>query len=290
MSLNLGIIASSRQQAAPLLLDQYPGAAAAYSLRKLRTAYTGAAIRVRRASDNSQIDIGFNGSGALDTTLITTFCGVSEGFITKWYDQSGNSRDGLQLTNSLQPRIYFGTTININGVPAVDVSVGYLTTAQNGFTTLQTHSEFISLKGFTNATAYAGILSFAPSTGSDFNQSTAYNINQGNTNNVENLTAQSISYSIVGSGATNIYRLITSIINNQNGTLRQNNILIGNATGTFSTSNTGPLVIGTRFLSGAPSNSYIFPGYIQEIISYNTDQSSNRTGIETNINSYYTIY
>jgi len=42
MSLNLGIIASSRTASAtPLLLDVYPTAAAAYSLRKLRTLYTG---------------------------------------------------------------------------------------------------------------------------------------------------------------------------------------------------------------------------------------------------------
>ena len=33
-----------------LLLDTYPNAAVAYSLRKLRTAYSGSAIRVRRSS------------------------------------------------------------------------------------------------------------------------------------------------------------------------------------------------------------------------------------------------
>ena len=32
---------------ASLLLDSYPNAAVAYSLRKLRSAYTGSAIRVR---------------------------------------------------------------------------------------------------------------------------------------------------------------------------------------------------------------------------------------------------
>jgi hypothetical protein len=36
------------------LLDTYSGAAAAYSLRLLRSAYTGDAIRVRRASDNTE--------------------------------------------------------------------------------------------------------------------------------------------------------------------------------------------------------------------------------------------
>ena len=31
-------------------------------------------------------------------------------------------------------------------------------------------------------------------------------------------------------------------------------------------------------------------GLIQEYIVYTSDQSSNRTGIETNINDYYSIY
>ena len=31
-------------------------------------------------------------------------------------------------------------------------------------------------------------------------------------------------------------------------------------------------------------------GNMQEFILYNTDQSSNRTGIETNINDFYNIY
>jgi len=33
-----------------------------------------------------------------------------------------------------------------------------------------------------------------------------------------------------------------------------------------------------------------FTGKIQELITYKSDQSSNRTGIEGNINDYYTIY
>ena len=35
------------------LLDSYPNATAAYSLRKLRRAYTGDSIEVRRSSDNT---------------------------------------------------------------------------------------------------------------------------------------------------------------------------------------------------------------------------------------------
>jgi len=47
-------------KAQPLLLDIFPNAAVAYSLRKLRTAYSGSAIRVRRSVDNAEQDFGFN--------------------------------------------------------------------------------------------------------------------------------------------------------------------------------------------------------------------------------------
>lgn len=44
----------------PFVLDQISTpSAAAYSLRKLRGAYTGNAVRVRRTSDNTELDVGF---------------------------------------------------------------------------------------------------------------------------------------------------------------------------------------------------------------------------------------
>jgi hypothetical protein len=55
------------------VLDDYTGAAAAYSLRKVRSAYTGSAVRVRRSSDDGLQDIGFDANGDLDTTALTTF-------------------------------------------------------------------------------------------------------------------------------------------------------------------------------------------------------------------------
>jgi hypothetical protein len=59
-----------------LLLDRYVGAAAAYSLRQLSTTYEGPAIRVRRAIDNSEQNIGFTSTN-LDTSALLTFSGVS---------------------------------------------------------------------------------------------------------------------------------------------------------------------------------------------------------------------
>jgi len=55
------------------LLDLFPNAAAAYSLRKLRAAYSGSAVRVRRSSDNTEQDIGFTTQGELDTASLLSF-------------------------------------------------------------------------------------------------------------------------------------------------------------------------------------------------------------------------
>ncbi|HDZ0636275.1 TPA: hypothetical protein RRT33_005181, partial [Klebsiella pneumoniae] len=62
----------------------------ALSLRQLSASYTGPAIRVRRSSDNTEINIGFTAEGDLDTTALLNFCGSGNGFISVWYDQSGN--------------------------------------------------------------------------------------------------------------------------------------------------------------------------------------------------------
>ena len=43
----------------PFLLDTYGGASVAYSLRRLTGTYTSNAIRVRRASDNAEQNMGF---------------------------------------------------------------------------------------------------------------------------------------------------------------------------------------------------------------------------------------
>lgn len=67
-----------------LLLDTYPNAAVAYSLRKLRTSYTGSAIRVRRSWDNAEQDFGFDNSGDLDVNSIENFVGYN---LFAWSEQ-----------------------------------------------------------------------------------------------------------------------------------------------------------------------------------------------------------
>ena len=110
---------------ASLLLDQYgANITAAYSVRKLRTAYTGPAMRIRRFSDNAEQDINFDSNGDLDTAAITSFVGANSASVVTWYEQSGQVSDWnlVQATTSRQPRITdsSGNIFTVNGKPAID--------------------------------------------------------------------------------------------------------------------------------------------------------------------------
>jgi hypothetical protein len=83
-----------------------------FSYRKLRTAYTGSCIRIRRSTDNTEKNIGFS-DGYLDIADLVSFCGAGEGYLVRFYDQSTVGND-LQQTNVLQqPLIYSSGVIGI---------------------------------------------------------------------------------------------------------------------------------------------------------------------------------
>lgn len=88
-------------------LDSLTAASGAYSFRKIRTAYAGSAVRLRRASDGTQTDIGFTGTGDFNTAAATTFCAATSCFIAKWYDQSGFVQDLVQAVGGNQPAFVF---------------------------------------------------------------------------------------------------------------------------------------------------------------------------------------
>jgi len=89
----------------PLLLDIVSDSVLAYGLKKFRTAYTGNCIQVRRSSDNSLLDIGFDSNGNLDTTALSSFVGEGSGFVRTIYDQSGNGTNAVQTAANNQALI-----------------------------------------------------------------------------------------------------------------------------------------------------------------------------------------
>lgn len=77
-----GIKSSSNEKvAASYPLDNYSSDLGfAYSLRKLRSAYNGFCIRVKRSSDSTTLDVGFE-NNVLNTTAITNFVGGGTGYV-----------------------------------------------------------------------------------------------------------------------------------------------------------------------------------------------------------------
>jgi hypothetical protein len=271
-----GIIASSIGQGVVPLLDLYPGAAAAYSVRKLRTAYTGSAIRVRRSSDNAEQNIGFV-SGNLDTTALTSFCSGTNGFVTTWYDQSGTGNNATQTTAANQPQIVSsGSVININSKPSL------LTDGTNdafeitSISTLSTNYTLFNVgKRSASGVKYFGMAGntspgqahlfwtdnnfyFQKSNGFLASTSTSATANQQIMSGVELRTTANNTQYVNGSVIASTYNAFP---------------FISNFNRLFQ-------LEGTNFTSGNT----------QEIILWLSDQTSNLSGINTNMNSYYAIY
>lgn len=97
------------------ILDGISNVAAAYSLRQLRTAYSGSAVRVRRSSDSTEQDIGFV-AGEFDSSAFSSFIGGGAGYVKTWYDQGGNAIDATQTTTANQPEIALSV---VNGKPVL---------------------------------------------------------------------------------------------------------------------------------------------------------------------------
>lgn len=248
------------------LLDAFPNAAAAYSLRKLRNAYTSSAIRVRNSS-NSEADIGFAGTG-LDTVSLLSHCGSGDGFVTTWYDQSGNARNATQTTAANQPQIVSsGNIININSKPSLKFDG-----SNDGFSvTLSGTSANLSVnkvEKWNSLTSGQLSTTFDPGLG-------PYLQWIQNTNNWANYY-----FSINPTLATTNQTLFAFY--DGNGFYENNTLKVSKGTNSY------PF---TEFTIGCYSGNTLNANVnIQEMIIWTTQQVSNRTGISTNINSYYGIY
>jgi len=254
------------------LLDTYSGAAAAYSLRKLRSDYSGNAVKVRRASDNVEADIGFNVFKELDTVALVAHCGSSDGFVSVWYDQS-SSNNATQTTAANQPKIYDGTTgvVTENGKPAVEFNGDKL--GEFSLALSQPYS-------FNYVGRYAGNTSsaFAPFFGSRSTTFVSFMVR--NNNWMQQSPTLATNSTTVDTNQHNWFLLYDGASS-----------FVGVDGGTAATSNPGAsaienFAIGARGTDSATTELR----YFQELILWGSDQSSNRANIEDNINTFYNIY
>ena len=92
---------------------------AAYSVRKMRTDYSGACIEAYRVSDGATQDIGFDGDGLINTADIISFASGSQVLVRTWYNQGTSGPDAVSLIGEY-PEIYDGTSIRMmNGRPCL---------------------------------------------------------------------------------------------------------------------------------------------------------------------------
>lgn len=73
-----------------LLLSSTSSVGGAYGIIRLVAGYNGYAVTIKRSSDNTSQDFGFKSNGELDDAA-KTFVSGTVGYITKFYDQSGNA-------------------------------------------------------------------------------------------------------------------------------------------------------------------------------------------------------
>jgi hypothetical protein len=274
------VVGGTKDSAAPLLLDLYPDAAAAYSLRKLRNDYTGPAIEARKTveGDTSIQDIGFV-DGELDTVLLLTFADGGDVFVAKWYDQSGGGNDAVNMAASTQPSIVVSGVINLfNNKPSIyangnsllytnvfkyDDNNGQIST----FGAVNLSTSGIVVDGDNSPRVFRGlqvtattirILSFYETGSFDFDE-TPYTYG-----------TNAVFSSIRKIGLIEIW----------------NNSLSNGNTPISLAYQQSPSYISLF----QRANANKITGFIPEIVIYPLDQSANRTDIEANINTHYTIY
>jgi hypothetical protein len=263
---------------ATLLLDLYPDAAAAYSLRKLRTAYAGSAIRVRRSSDNTEQDIGFTALNVLDEAALTTFCGVGNGFVTTWYDQSGNARNATQATAANQPRIVNSGVVELQiDKPALRfilanqqflrTSTFNLNTPINSFSVFK----YTFLNGFVfdgvsvnRHRIYTSTTTIMTLFGSDGKDNLTYNDASGVIN-------KNYLSDFLMAGANTRWQL-------------------NNNTELLASWNNGSTDGVTFGKAGGTISTFFYTGFISEYILYPNNQNTNSINIKSNINTHYAIY
>ena len=255
------------------LLDTYNvGIAAAYSVRKLSSSYTGAAIRVRESTFNTETDIGFDSNGNLDEAALTAHTSMPgmSGFIVKWYDQSGNGIDATQTVSARQMRVVNSNVIEKIGARVAPVSVAG-----------STHYAMSSAVSVTPPqTSFAVIKSsIASGTRHFMGETLAGTYRFSGDSSFLQLNAGSI---INASGIPQAHQLATGLANGASSVLRANGsqIATGNTGG-------GSYSINQVFGVSATTNFY---GNMQEILIYTADKTSDFSNIETDINTYYSIY
>lgn len=273
------------------LLDNYPSIFAV-SMRRLSSSATKC-IRVRRDSDDAEMDIVFVG-GFLDTATLLSFVGGGSGYIVKWYNQGygGSIYDAVQPTQVDQPRIVD------NGVLEVDPNTGLASPYFDG------GSRYLTVNQL--AVDFSGVLtdrsSFVVAKSNDTSDRVAFSMGNYSSNipflnfwrtlDVYNVAVRDNSSSTLffSGGGTDIdTKLITSQLR-----IGTNSKIIsrdGAVVNTSTADTSGTYTLNRCSIGGMLRAGLTFPlvGYISEVIFRGEFSTTDRQDIDNNITDYYGI-
>jgi len=200
---------------------------------------------------------------------------TNDGYVSTWYDQSGNANDATQITTTSQPKI---------------VDAGALVTGGLDFDGVDDELN-TSLIPPSTATLI-GVATW------DIEVATQMIFGARDSTNERSYLAQTSSGNIalgVGPGAIGVFTATASTeyiafgkYNSGDNDIYVNGSLIGSGASASPANTTYGYNIGS--LNDAGTSSGFMDGRIRELIIYNSDQSANRVAIETNINDAYSIY
>lgn len=304
-----------------LLLDKYPNAAAAYSLRKLRTEYNGPALTVRKTVNGSVStkDIYFNSSGILDTEALEAFApSGANTYVEKWWDQSGRGNhatagDGNRPIVTYQSGLT--TTIPGSGVPTIWFPETYLSYFEADHDDLKTQDRFDAFMHYkTDNDSYmmfsvlpqSGRYSFIPVQGAyeDGDGDSYWYVFEGSYDNYANRqlgiepelyvqgqlvpttqapSSEGFDASVHTSRGDLWDAMVDGAANTSNGSIESHINASTEAWGSESYPD-------DRFTIGGYSLNLSVEDFISEIVIYTTDQSANRTDIEGDMNKYYKTF
>ena len=257
------------------LLDDY-SATAAYSLRQLKTGVSNV-VRVRRSSDNAEQD--FNATEVTDGTL-TTFTGANDGFVTTIYDQVG-SNDLVKAAATAQPKLVSSGTLNTdsNGNPYCYFD-GTGDELISGQVIDGTESDIWTFATFSSSQAQFYIdVDSTGRLGAESDTSLNREQMRVRVNAVEYDTfdgSQSTGAKLMTlkyDRGTELRLYLNGTSELSDGTLTNNDITITN----------GYMWLGRRVNGNYETSEF------QELILFNTDQSTNKTAIETEISTHYSL-
>jgi hypothetical protein len=255
--------------------DLFGVPAAAYSLRKLspNSVYAGAAIRVRRSSDNTEQDINFVSSApnaGIDTAALLAFVGAGNGFVTTWYNQNGGVNHAVQTSAARQPRIVNGGVVELDNTKPALYFNGSQFLALSSTLSLQKIMSLFTLSNNNNKSIAVLVGSTSPT--SNYNSD-----NLQHTINADGAFAQ-VSGFEYGQRIRSIHRN-----NSTTNEVYQNNTLY---TITLTNNDFTIKEIGRR----ADLANFLWLGPMQELVFYSTNKVAERAAIETNINDYYNVF